>query len=466
MLGRNLSFINGSSLQYLYGSRLVRAYLGASNEKRHRPRKVSVTDVVAGDDCEFADYNLQMRGGPLHLINITFNETCSGESQLEQRDRKGLPFVIGPAGLSVGARFHAHWTGGAKDRGSLVAPIPVGRPCDDFQMFPRRSELSLKVEDWTKTQLGRLAPSKWMENGPESPTRRQVQRLTLGHWIAISGAAFGTGMGQRTCLGYSLLTGLANIRLGYWWDSHVNPTERRKQVVRSGPGGLAGKVFAWLFPVQSSLLDEWLGRFHGPAREQWYLSDGGHFENTAVYELLRRRVPHIICCDCGADPNCDFPDLANLVRKARIDFGAEVKFVPRNRLKDPRFRKALNIPKELRLDLGTCEDFTEGKKTGKQPHGLLAAVHFQPDQTGKADSSLVLFLKPSLSGDEPLDLWEYNVQHSEFPQESTADQFFDEAQWESYRKLGEHTAFQVLTRSGKDAEWFFNVDPKQTWDAL
>ncbi|WP_299694090.1 hypothetical protein [Hydrocarboniphaga sp.] len=64
-----------------------------------------------------------------------------------------------------------------------------------------------------------------------------------------------------------------------------------------------------------------------------YLSDGGHFENTAAYELIRRRLPLIIVADCGADPGYQFDDVANLVRKARINLGAEICFLDESELR-------------------------------------------------------------------------------------------------------------------------------------
>jgi hypothetical protein len=58
--------------------------------------------------------------------------------------------------------------------------------------------------------------------------------------------------------------------------------------------------------------------------------------------------------------------------------------------------------------------------------------------------SRLVYIKPSLTGDEPADVLEYHRSHPDFPHESTGDQFFDEGQWESYRRLGEHIAEQVL----------------------
>jgi hypothetical protein len=203
------------------------------------------------------------------------------------------------------------------------------------------------------------------------------------------------------------------------------------------PSARVQQFLADIFPVQSALLREFVGVFHGPHQRLWFLSDGGHFENTACYELLRRRVPIIIVCDDGADPEYEFEDLANLVRKARLDFGAEV------RLLDP--------PAPL---FGTADDLRpvrhrKGPSLGRR-HVTAARVIY-PDEgqlaggagSGRRAQSLLIVVKPTLTGDEPLDVLQYAASHPTFPQEATSDQFFDEAQWESYRKLGEHVGAQV-----------------------
>jgi hypothetical protein len=58
--------------------------------------------------------------------------------------------------------------------------------------------------------------------------------------------------------------------------------------------------------------------------------------------------------------------------------------------------------------------------------------------------SRLLYIKPSLTGHEPEDVLDYHRRHPDFPQETTADQFFDEAQWESYRRLGQHVADEIF----------------------
>jgi hypothetical protein len=262
-------------------------------------------------------------------------------------------------------------------------------------------------------------------------------------------------------MGLSLLLGLANVRLGSWWNSGVAPQERTQ---RTKPhfGARVGEWFARLLPVQACLFEEFLARFHGPARKYWYLSDGGHFENTGCYELVRRRLPFIIASDAGRDMTYYFADIANLVRKARTDFSAEIEFLRRRSPTDPAQHSSENrlpaledvVHPELLKVIGAPEDFvavpgagdSADSGTGASPysarHAMLARVRY----VGTDDCSWILFLKPSLTGDEPGDVLQYQKTQPDFPQESTMDQYFDEAQWESYRKLGEHIGSLVFAR--------------------
>lgn len=441
---RSFGFVNLSSMQQLYAARLRRAYVGATNPNRRKSGNYSMTDLIPGDDLSMADYQPHRRGGPLHVINITLNETISGKSQIEQRDRQGLNLAIGACGLSIGARSHALWGAEARkpDQPTLF---------DD----PKRSIEPLIVPDQNEFHPLCVPANK---KGKRSEPTQQVEALSLGRWVAISGAAFTTGLGAGTRLGLSLLLGLGNIRLGYWWDSGI-PSRHHQQTTPVSYLERSARFLSWLMPVQMCLLNEFCARFHGPSRRHWYLSDGGHFENTACYELIRRRVPLIICSDAGQDPHYQFEDLAKLVRKARTDFGAEIQIVHRadESMKDdpslpfPMPSLEQIVHPELRDVIGSPEDFpplaeSDGADSPTRPalatrHALLARIRYIDDNS----FSWLLMIKPSLMGDESLDVVQYQRSHSLFPQEPTSDQYFDEAQWESYRKLGEHIGIELFT---------------------
>jgi hypothetical protein len=85
-----------------------------------------------------------------------------------------------------------------------------------------------------------------------------------------------------------------------------------------------------------------------------------------------------------------------------------------------------------------------------QTHAALFRVHYAD---APARSSLLLYVKASLTGDESVDIQHHHATHKEFPHEGTVDQSFDEAQWESYRRLGEHLALPLVEQGG----WFWSV---------
>lgn len=448
VFGKWKSFLNGSTLLPLYTAWLTRAYLGASNPKRYcEETPVAVTQVQEDDDIdldwgrwtkESCDNDPFAKGAPLHLTSVTINETRGGKVQLEQTGRKGIGMAVGPAGLSAGVRHHVVFK---KRRGYRVFPTT------GYRMF----------------------------GGGEGRDERcyRGQCLSLGQWVGISGAAFSTGLGTRTNMPFSLLAGFFNVRLGFWWDSGVDPKTRNKEKKRSGFAARCGRWFtsAFALPMYSYLLDEFFGRFHGPARQYWCLTDGGHFDNTGAYELLRRRLPLIVVVDAEADPDYALDGLGNLVRRARADFSAEIEFVDRAELdswkesdkeEKRHFLKYVGTLEELR-----CAKHDERRNASagasapaqpkspgpreddSRPHAAVAFVRY-----GATESTGVLvYIKPTLVGTEPADVMHYHAANPDFPHQTTVDQFYDEAQWESYRKLGDLIAQRVI--GAEDAISFY-----------
>ena len=485
VIGRGMTFLNLSAHQHLYAARLTRAYLGATNPVRQNSADQDITDPMPGDQIAWRDYRPHAHGGPLHLINATVNETVSAKSQIEQSDRKGFGLTIGPAAISASRGNHALLFAPLGEPAAVALEQEAPRPEDvthwshwghtHLKVFPlavRKGSFPLfdvgHGEIASADFLERVEAQFWQAGGkavaplvalqkaklreqPPAPGRlaleaRAVGVLPVGGWVGVSGAAFSTGLGSRTSLGISFLAGLFNVRLGYWWDSGVNPHERIGVRTPPGIGGRVAAAFAAAFPVQMHLTDELLARFHGPARRRWYLTDGGHFENTATYELLRRRVPVIIVGDCGGDPDYSLSDVGNLVRLARTDFNAEIRFCDAGRLGEllgENLLKTVGPLAELKLPGGDGAARFNGK------HAALAEVFYDG---ARVPGSLLLLLKPTVCGDEPADVLNYHSAHDAFPQESTADQFFDEAQWESYRKLGELIAGALFRENGEGQE--------------
>ena len=420
-----LAFVNRSSLAQTYAARLARAYLGATNPIRFRPQGADVTEVVAGDDIgSIVDYQPFETGGPLHLINMTVNQTVDFNSQRGNRDRKGENVAVSPLGMSIGRHAHAQWD--------------VRDDADADAAVTHRARL------WPIGHLEGTDHPLLDENGEPAP---HVEMLSLRQWMAVSGAAIGPGRGATTKLGTALLFGLANLRTGHWWNSGIRATARDGFPEISFLGR-AAHVAAGIFRTQALLLSEWVARFPGPWDRYWYLSDGGFFEVLGAYELIRRRVPRIIVCDASADPAYEMDSLANLMRKVRIDFAASIEPFTEAEL------DAAAIPVAVRERLGTLDDLAPAADGApSKRHAALFWVRYA-NPPGRA--SVLLYVKASLTGDESADVKHYRATHQEFPHEGTADQFFDEEQWESYRCLGQH----ILTPlCGADAgkTWFWDI---------
>ncbi|WP_243288767.1 hypothetical protein [Geothrix terrae] len=432
--GRTFSFLNQSTLGPFYTEMLTRAYLGASNGVRHAGAE-SAPYVVDGDDLSWRDYRPHEHGGPLHLINVCLNETTGGESQVTQRDRKGMALAVGPAGVSVGVRHHALWE----------KPLPKGGS-GAYGVFQVRRDETFNPE-----------------------------KLTVGQWMGISGAAVGTGMGHASNRGLSFLFGILNARLGHWWDSGIRPRLRMLRMSKR----LLVRPFRTAFSVQLHILDEFLGRFPGTSTQLWPVSDGGHFENLGLHELLRRRVPFIISVDAGADPKSDLGDLENLVRLARVDLDADVHFLSAEELKtfasgqdgkDSPLKPFVEVV-EGQAILGPLDWLRRGDWDGEmlakegcqgfsRCHASLARVTYREMAAG---GSWILYIKPTLlkAGQVhdglPLDVRKYHEHHPDFPHEGTQNQFYNEAQWESYRRLGEYIGRRLFQgeRLDLDPIWMF-----------
>jgi hypothetical protein len=299
-----------------------------------------------------------------------------------------------------------------------------------------------------------------------------VESCSLGTWTAISGAAFNTGIGRGTTLPLAFFMGFINVRLGYWWDSGIPGSKRPGRYPRPFWRWLKG-IPAMLFRMQSMLLSEWRGLFHGPSRRFWYLSDGGHFEVTGLYELLRRRVPFMIVTDGGEDPDYDWNDLAELIRAARMDFRAQIIWLEPPARRDVKsekedewelFAAAMTATVEERQKRGVkvaenaemtpppwVKEWVNPKGVGalneirrkdSPRHAALARVTYD----GSDDVSWILIVKPSLAPDLTEDILNYATSNEKFPQDPTIDQIFDDAQWESYRALGQQIGRKVLSK--------------------
>lgn len=223
--------------------------------------------------------------------------------------------------------------------------------------------------------------------------------------MGISGAAASPNMGFYSSTPVAFLMTVFNVRLGQWLG---NPRHRRTSRRATPYLGL------WC------LVNELLAGTDDKAAYV-YLSDGGHFENMGMYELVKRRCGLIIVCDAEADDQYRFGGLGNAIRKCRIDLGIDVV-----------------------LDVTDIKPAKKGKPSKK--HYAVGQIHYENVDL-KAPTGTIIYFKASLTGDEPADVKNYAKTHDTFPHESAADQWFSESQFESYRVLGYHEVTSSIPNS-------------------
>ena len=347
--------INEFSLHHFYKNRLVRCYLGASNSKRRKPNRLTGFDP----SDEFRLASLQPINdppylGPFALVNATLN--LNAGSELAKQERKAASFAFSP---------------------TFCGFLPAASRRDLELVKQKRGEF--ETSGYVPT-LGYSHP-----DGPE-----------MGTTVAISGAAANPNMGYHTSGSMAFLLTVFDARLGWWLG---NPRWR-------GPSQYPGPVFAWTY-----LIAELLGQTTGRSRFV-NLSDGGHFDNLGLYELVRRRCHYIIVGDAEEDAKLAFESLGGAIRKCRADFGVEIDI----------------DPEPIRIANG---------RSGA--HCVMGRILYPEGARG-----YLFYLKASLTGDEPSDVTEYHTRFPEFPHQSTADQFFSESQFESYRRLGLHVVRAAL----------------------
>lgn len=246
--------------------------------------------------------------------------------------------------------------------------------------------------------------------------------VSLGNAVTLSGAAASPNMGYHSSPAVTVLLTVFNARLGAW----VGNPKNRKHWKRHGPWFGYFHLFRELFG--------WTNDTDGYV----YLSDGGHFENLGVYELVRRRCRFIIVSDAGQDGGHAFEDLGNLIRKCRIDFGIRI---------------------EIDLDALHLQEQTRRCRW----HCAIGKVRYD-DVDARAAVGTLVYIKPSLTGDEPADVLHYAGSHPTFPHESTGNQFYSESQFESYRALGHHIAQAVFEQSVADLQEEIGPDGEMPGD--
>ncbi|MFC3194074.1 hypothetical protein ACFODZ_07460 [Marinicella sediminis] len=255
-------------------------------------------------------------------------------------------------------------------------------------------------------------------------------RMNLPTAVSISGAAINpnsgvSGKGVTKNRLVSFILALLQIRLGYWAP---NPEMTEGKLTSKIKFFLTSMFRAnFIIPgIRQGLFGRGL---HSKA--YWLeLTDGGHFDNTGAYELIRRELDVIVISLASADPDYKFEDLANLIQKARVDFGTRIHF------------KAADF-NALKPD----------PKTGLSAKSYAIAQVVYPNNK---EGQLVL-LSANKNPNISAEIISYASNHPEFPHQSTSDQFYDEQQFEVYRELGQLIGSEFLNGPEVNNGLFFQA---------
>jgi hypothetical protein len=350
--------VNKYSLHAMYRNRLIRAYLGASRRKGER-KPNPFTGFDPDDNLEMWKLWQRWPAKLMPVVNISLNLVAPIADKLAWQERKAETYT--------------------------VTPLHVG----NFRSGYRRSE------DYASNNIPLFRKPR--PNDPKLP-------LTLGTATAISGAAVSPNMGYNSSPIVTMLLSLFNVRLGWWLG---NPGPAGNKTYMRGQPGFGVKYFA----------DEALGR---TSAEQKYvhLSDGGHFENLGLYEMVLRRCHTIVVIDADQDVRSTFDNLGNAIRKVRIDLGISIEFP-------------------------TFPNFAKRNAGGKTAYCAVGTINYDPEDPDAPNGHLI-YVKPTIVGDEPADVLNYERRCGEFPHETTADQWFSESQFESYRALGMYEIEKII----------------------
>jgi hypothetical protein len=236
-------------------------------------------------------------------------------------------------------------------------------------------------------------------------TNKAFSSLSLPTVVAASGAAVNpdaasAGVGPQRNMLFAILMALLNLRLGIWLPNPAKYGERRYAPAPNHFNAGLASVLDCMSQISRFL----------------QIADGGNFDNLGVYELLRRGVRTIVVCDATGDPDCAFEDLQNLLGRAEADFGVTITFEP------PPLGPLMPSKEDARFPLGVA--------FASQPF-VVGEIRYPNKDTGR-----IYCIKPTIFAGLRLHVLGFKGAFPAFPNDSTVDQFFNEARFEAYRELG------------------------------
>lgn len=273
------------------------------------------------------------------------------------------------------------------------------------------------------------------------------------------------GKGVTTNSAVALVMRLLNIRLSYW-VRHPRETLKDKETgdktqIRKSIWALTPNHF-----VPGALYSlPWFGYKKDDSLLE--LSDGAHFENLGVYELIRRRCGLIIVCDGGQDVKASYSDLINAIERVGEDFGAQIRV---NEVEIARNHQASNgeelwetsQPDDLIGNSNNTDQYPKGAEYAKKGYFVAKIDYGNRGESGAWPRyGILIYLKTTMIGRLEIEAKGYKGANPDFPDETTGDQFFEEEQFEAYREVGYRIAETMIEDLDLAERFLENGKPKR-----
>lgn len=140
-----------------------------------------------------------------------------------------------------------------------------------------------------------------------------------------------------------------------------------------------------------------------------YVTDGGHFENLGLVELLRRGCTDIFCFDASGGDVDSVATQGEAIAIARSDLGVEIERIG---------------------------------SSGDRPGITAFAIRYHDSEK----PGRLVVVRPVVADDDPLDVRAYQRKDPEFPTHGTHDQLYTDEKFEAYRALGHVMAERAVVR--------------------
>jgi hypothetical protein len=249
---------------------------------------------------------------------------------------------------------------------------------------------------------------------------RRIQRdLTVEAAMAISGAAFASAMGASSRF-FEVFLALSNARLGAWLPNPYFVALKAQHPDDWTVPGLPR------MRRLSYFVREIFGIYPSTGR-MLLCTDGGHFENLGLVEILRHRCERVICIDAsGAKPPLD-DTLAGAITLALEELGVKIKF------RDPAFDLVAggwNL-------LEPAEPFTDLNNRLSKNAVIVGDITYPPVENLPECHGKLIFAQAVLTAKMSYQLLDFPQDDPYFPRDGTADQWFDVSQFDAYQQLGQ-----------------------------